>query len=102
MLIKPVLLGKNIMYLDTLRCPTNNKFVEILKHSPTNCFWSLHIFLPVISALNSITTFQNEGKEGKKLDIGIPETKLCKITTTIVFRYGNGIDDAVYHFYVLF
>lgn len=90
------------MHLDILRCPTNTNFVEIFQHPPTNCFWSLGIFLPVISALNSITTFQNEGKEWEKLDIGIPKTNLCKIAAIIIFRYGNGIGDAVYHFYVLF
>lgn len=97
-----MLLGKNIMHLDILKCPTNTKFVEIFKQSPTKCFWSLGILLPAISAFISISTFQNEGKEGEKLDTGIPKTNLCKNFTTNIFRDGNGIYDAVYHFYVLF
>lgn len=92
-----------MMHLDILRCPANIKFVKIFKHPPTNCFWSLELhYLPVIPTFISITTFWNEGKEGEKLHTGIPEANLCKISTTIIFRYGNGIGDAVYHFYVLF
>lgn len=90
------------MHLDTLRFSTNIEFVEIFKHPPTNCFWSLGIFLPVISTFNSISTFQNEGKVGEKMDIGTLKTNLYKISNTIIFRYRNGIEDEIYHFYVLF